>query len=81
MDFIVNEKEIAIEVKASSRVSEAHLRNLSALAEDGPVRRRIVVCMESQRRELNDHRGKIILMPWKEFLAELWSGNLVESLR
>jgi predicted AAA+ superfamily ATPase len=79
VDFIVNEKEIAIEVKASSRVSDAHLRDLSALAEDGPVRRRIVVCMESQRRELNDRRGRIILMPWKEFLAELWSGNLVGS--
>lgn len=79
VDFIINDKEIAIEVKASPRVSDAHVKDLSALAEDGPVGRRIIVCMERQRRDLRDAHGALTLMPWKEFLAELWAGSLVAS--
>jgi uncharacterized protein len=77
VDFVINEKELALEIKASHRVSEAHLRDLSVLAGDGPVGRRIVVCMESQRRELDDAYGSITLVPWREFLSELWSGGLI----
>jgi predicted AAA+ superfamily ATPase len=77
VDFIVNDKEFAIEVKSSPRVPDAKIRDLTALAEDGPVQRRLVICMERQRRELRDAYGAITLMPWKEFLAELWDGNLI----
>ncbi len=77
VDFIVNDKELALEVKASARVADAHVRDLSALAEDGPVGRRIIVCMEKQRREVRDAYGPIVLMPWREFLAELWAGGLI----
>jgi predicted AAA+ superfamily ATPase len=77
VDFIVNDKEFAIEVKSSPRVSDAKIRDLTALAEDGPVQRRLVICMERQRREVRDAYGAVTLMPWKEFLAELWDGNLI----
>ena len=77
VDFIVNDKEFAIEVKPSPRVPDAKIRDLTALAEDGPVQRRLVICMERQRREVRDAYGAVTLMPWKEFLAELWDGNLI----
>lgn len=77
VDFIVNDKEFAIEVKSTPRVSDAKIRDLTALAEDGPVQRRLVICMERQRREVRDAYGAVTLMPWKEFLAELWDGNLI----
>jgi len=77
VDFIVNDKEFAIEVKSSPRVSDAKIRDLTALAEDGPVQRRLVICMERQRREVRDAYGAVTLMPWKEFLAELWDGNII----
>jgi predicted AAA+ superfamily ATPase len=79
VDFVVNEKELAIEVKASPRVSDAETRDLTVMAEDGPVKRRIIVCMERQRRELRDSFGRVTLLPWQEFLSELWAGNLIAT--
>jgi predicted AAA+ superfamily ATPase len=78
VDFILNDKGLAIEAKASSRVSDARARDFFALAEDGPVKRRIIVCMEKQRRELDDGYGTISILPWREFLSELWAGNLIK---
>ena len=74
VDFVINNKELAVEVKASARISQAQAKDLSALAEDAPVKRRIMVCMEKQRRELQDAHGLITLLPWKESLKELWAG-------
>ena len=79
VDFVVNEKELAIEAKASSRVSDAQVRDFIALAEDGPVKRRIIVCLERQRRELRDAYGTVSLVPWREFLSDLWAGNLISA--
>jgi predicted AAA+ superfamily ATPase len=79
VDFVINEKELAIEAKASSRVSDAQAKDLIALAEDGPVRRRIIVCMERQRRDLTDAHGTVSLMPWREFLSDLWAGILINA--
>ena len=73
VDFILNEMEVAIEVKASSRVPDVALRSLTTLASESRVRRSIIVCLERQRRKL----GPVLLLPWKEFLAELWSGDLL----
>jgi len=39
VDFIVGEKDLAIEIKGSSRVHEGDLRTLAALDEDGPVKK------------------------------------------
>lgn len=70
VDFLINDKEIAIEIKGSSRVHEGDIRGLKALLEDGPVRRVIVVCLEETRRVIHN---QIEIIPWKEFLHELWS--------
>lgn len=74
VDFILGDKELAIEIKGSPRVHEGDLRSLKALQEDGPVRRCVVVCLESQAR-LTD-KG-IEVLPWREFLDRLWAGKLV----
>ncbi len=77
VDFVLNDREVAIEVKASSRVPDVALRPLTTLADDGPVRRRIVTCLERQHRELSDRHGKITIMPLHDFLEELWEGKVV----
>ncbi len=77
--FVINDKEVAIEAKASSRVSDAQAKDLMALAEYGPVRRRIIVCMERQRRDLKDAYGTVSLMPRREFLSDLWAGNVIKE--
>ncbi len=76
VDFLLGEKDLAIEIKASTRLRQADLSSLAALAEDGAVKRRIVVSLEREQRQFLDppYRG-IEIWPWQEFVAALWSGE------
>jgi predicted AAA+ superfamily ATPase len=77
VDFVLNDLEVAIEVKASARVADAALKPLAALGDDGRVGRRIVVCLERQPREVGDRHGRIQLLPIRAFLEDLWAGRIV----
>lgn len=74
VDFILGNREVAVEIKGSARVHEGDLRGLRALKEDGPVKRCLVACLEKQPRRTE---GGIEILPWRTFLQELWSGTLV----
>lgn len=73
VDVIAGDLDLAIEVKGGGRVHDGDLRGLRALAEDGRVRRRVVVCLETEPRKLADG---IEVLPWRHFLARLWDGDL-----
>ena len=73
VDFILGKKDVAMEVKGSSRVHDGDLRGLRALKEDGPVRRCVIICMEKEPRILDDG---IKVLPWRTFLEELWGDGL-----
>jgi uncharacterized protein len=74
VDFVIDDMRIAIEAKASGRVTSDHLRGLRAIIEDHPrIERRIVVCLEPRRRRLDDG---IEILPVKAFLDELAGGAL-----
>jgi len=77
VDFLLDDQALAIEVKASARVHEAELKSLTALGEDGLVKKRVVVSLETHPREVRDHLGPIVILPWRDFLAQLWSGVLL----
>lgn len=79
IDFVLNDREAAIEIKSSARIADSALGPMSALAEDGPVKRRIVVCFERQPREISDRHGRIRILPVREFLDQLWSGHVVSA--
>ena len=72
VDFILGDKDLAMEIKGSKRVHEGDIRSLSALLEDGPVRRSMIVCLEEHPRTLGQ---KIELLPWKTFVQRLWNGD------
>ena len=72
VDFILGEKDLAIEVKGSSRVHEGDTASLCALLEDGPVKKRVIVCLEKQPRIFG---GGIEVLPWQNFVQKLWAGN------
>ena len=74
VDFILGEKDLAIEIKGSSRVHGGDLKHLTSLSEDGPVKKRIIVCLE---REPRTTVGGIEILPWKTFLQRLWSNDLL----
>lgn len=74
VDFILGEKELAVEIKGSPRVHEGDIRSLQALIEDGPIKKRCLVCMEKQSRNLANN---IQVLPWQIFLEQLWNGDLI----
>jgi uncharacterized protein len=73
VDFIVGDMQIAIEVKASSRVHEGDLRSLRALKEDHKVRRCVVVSLEPEPRRIG---GGVEVLPYDHFIDTLWDGAL-----
>ena len=74
VDFVVDDA-VAIEVKAKSRVSARDYRGLLALAEEFPLRRKLVVCHEPRRRR-EDNGVEIV--PVREFLSGLWADAIIE---
>jgi predicted AAA+ superfamily ATPase len=75
VDFILNDLECAIEVKASDKITNKHLHGLRELKIEHPkVKRRIVVCTEETSRVTED---RIEILSYQEFLDQLWSGKII----
>jgi predicted AAA+ superfamily ATPase len=74
VDFLIGDKELAIEVKGSARVHEGDIKSLKALLEDGPVRKCCIVCLEKQSRQL---ARDIEVIPWEIFIRQLWDGAIL----
>lgn len=74
VDFILNDMEVAIEVKSSSRIHETDVRVLKILQQENNVKKCILVCFESEPKILSDN---IYCLPWQEFLSQLWTGEIV----
>ena len=76
VDFVLGDMEVAVEAKASARITRDHLRGLRTLVEEHPdVRRRIVVCLEPSARRTDDG---IDILPAAEFVRLLGQGTLVQ---
>jgi predicted AAA+ superfamily ATPase len=74
VDFIVNDMELAIEAKATGKVTSDHLRGLRAVAQDHRIiKQRIVVCLERKSRKSEDG---IWILPVSEFCNRLSAGDL-----
>ena len=71
VDFILGEKDLALEIKGSRRVHEGDIRSLLALKEDGPVKRCVMVSLEKEPRTIE--KG-IQVLPWRTFIEQLWQG-------
>lgn len=81
VDFILDDKVLAFEIKSSVRVHDTDAKSLTLLAEDGPIGRRLIVSQESTPRIIKDRFGSIEILPWKTFLQNLWSGEFVSASR
>jgi predicted AAA+ superfamily ATPase len=67
VDFIIGD-HTAIEIKAKQNLSPVDLKSLNALSEEKKLKRYLCVSMEPRRRRIGD----VIVLPYKEFLEELW---------
>jgi len=74
VDFILGAMEVAVEVKAKRRISSRDVAPLRALAGEHPVKRAIVVSLEEEPRTLSDG---ITVLPWQQFLDQLWGGEII----
>jgi predicted AAA+ superfamily ATPase len=70
VDFILGD-HTAIEAKAKENLSPAELKPLRALAEEKRLKRFLCVSLEPRRREM----GGVTVLPYKDFLQELWNGE------
>lgn len=74
VDFIVNDMQLAIEAKATHKVTSHHLKGLRELRKDHPgVDERIVVCLEDTPRRTDDG---ILILPASDFIQRLSAGDL-----
>jgi hypothetical protein len=65
---------VVIEVKAKSRPIKKDPRGLAALAEELPLKRRIVVCSTQYPHREDDGTE---MLPVEGFLRALWRGDIL----
>jgi predicted AAA+ superfamily ATPase len=70
VDFIIGD-HTAVEVKAKENISQQDLKSLRALAEEKRLKRYLCVCLEPRPRKVEG----VLVIPFKEFLEALWSGQ------
>lgn len=73
VDFVLGDMAVALEIKGARRVHEGDLKGLNALLAEHTVKHPLLVSLEREPRRL---AGKIRVLPWQEFLRELWSGAI-----
>ncbi len=73
VDFILGKGRAAVEIKGKKRVDGRDLKAVSAFKEDYSPDRSVIVCNERKKRI---HRG-IEIIPWRDFLSELWEGYII----
>lgn len=73
VDFVLGDMRVAVEAKATARVTTRNLRSLRSLSAEHPqVHRRILVCLESKPRRTDDG---IDILPATVFAKRLWQGQ------
>ena len=73
VDFLVSDA-IAIEVKATKRVSSSDLKSLRAIGEERRLQKRVLVCREPYARMTEDD---ILILPLRSFCEQLWDRSLL----
>ncbi len=73
VDFILGDRNVALEVKGIPEVHSQHLRSMSAFREEYKPKKAIIVSLDARSRDV----GGMIIMPWKAFLNDLWTGSII----
>ena len=72
VDFIIGD-DMAVEVKATTRVTDKHLKGLRALKDEELIRSYFIVSFDELDRETGDG---IRILYWESFLKKLWGGSI-----
>jgi len=78
VDFILAEGKVAIEAKITDKVDRSHLKGLLAFIEYHQPEKAILVCNVPRKRIIKVENGTDIqVIPWKEFLEDLWAEKIL----
>lgn len=72
VDFIIDD-QVAIEVKASKKITERDLKNLHVLQEEKIFKKFFLISQDSNEIKM----GNIHCLHWKNFMERLWSGEII----
>jgi len=72
VDFLIGQ-EIAVEVKASQRITKRDFKGLKALKEEGVFTKYILVSQDP----INTNDGDVATAYWETFLDDLWADRIV----
>jgi predicted AAA+ superfamily ATPase len=76
VDFVLGHGKVAIETKISTNIDLTDLRGLVAFCEDYQPRHALVVCQAPRKRIITTvGKTTIEILPWKDFMDNLWSGQ------
>ena len=74
VDFILNNGQIVLEVKATRTAQTHHLRGLRAFREDYRPERCILISLDPRPRKTSEG---IEILPVREFLQDLWDNRII----
>lgn len=77
VDFVLGNAEVAIEVKLDNNVDPRDLKGLQAFCEEHPVKKAYVVNQISRARQFTFHDKTVTIIPWQDFLKELWNKAII----
>lgn len=73
VDFILGDRNVALEIKGIPEVHAHHLRSMRAFKDEYRPKKALVVSLDAKPRYVNG----IMIMPWKTFLGDLWAGAII----
>lgn len=79
VDFILGDGQIAIEVKINAEPHKNDLKGLITFQKEHHPQRCYVVCQASHPRKIQLESGYILLLPWQDFLNQLWQGDIISG--
>lgn len=74
VDFILGDREVALEVKGVPEVYAQHLRGINAFREEYNPKQAIVVSLDARPRRVDN----VMVLPWQTFLNDLWAGAIIK---
>lgn len=74
VDFILDDVDVAIEVKSATNINNRHLKNLRSYKDEGYNSRNIMISLDKNKRFTTE---KIEIFPRKIFLQMLWNGEII----
>jgi predicted AAA+ superfamily ATPase len=73
VDFVLGNPTVAIAVKGTNTTNEHPFKALTAFSKEYRLKKQILITNDPYPRQ----NGKVQILPWKNFLQQLWNGDIM----